>query len=137
MLKKFFIVFLAFICLLSTGVINKTPIFKNYSKNYELYLGQSSSNAQIVHASEKTFLFAQEIFGESFKCEKNEFNLQDFFDSYNARLIKIERVGETVSYYAYSPKIKYRAHIFGQVVNLHVAVDKQVTVGSPLIYGSF
>ena len=137
MFKKILIFALAISLMFLVGFSNQTLLFSKYSNKHEIYINSNSSNAQIVQIENKNLFNLNGVYGESFKAEKENFSLDALLKEYGARLIKTEIVGDIVCYYAYSPKIKYRAFISGQAVNLHVAVSNQVTVGSPLIFGGF
>ena len=137
MFKRIGAILLAALCLLSVGGANKTPIFKDYATEFEVYIGEATSAAQIVSVTESDFRFVSSVCGESFKAEKEDFNLEKFLSEFSARIIFTEEIAEGVSYYAYSPKIKYRQTVKGQTVNLQVFIGKQVTVGAPIICGSF
>lgn len=137
MIKKLLVVIFAILCLSSVKVANSQPIFKGYADSFELYLGGQKSGVEIVRASINLFPFIHNVCGESFKMEAANFNLETFFKQFNAQILFIEEISEGICYYAYSPKIKYRQQVLGEIVNLHVFVGKQITVGSPIIYGSF
>ncbi len=137
MLKKTLVFFLAIICLIVGYFINNKPVFANYSDRLEVYLNSRSSQAQIVSVTPSDYLYLKNVRGESFKCEREEFNLQNFLSEFSAKLIFSEELENGISYYAYSPKIKYQITLNGQKINLQIFIGKIVTVGSPMIFGSF
>ena len=137
MFKKPLIFALAISLIFLVGFSNQTLLFSKYSTTHEIYIKSNSSNAQIIQIENKNLINLNGVYGESFKIEKENFSVDALLKEYGARLVKTETVGDIVCYYAYSPKIKYRAFLSGQAVNLHVAISNQVTVGSPLIFGSF
>lgn len=137
MFKKLTIILLSVLCAMNFGVTNAKPLFKGYADCYELYVHGNNNAVEIVSANDRLYPFINNVFGESFKMDIADFNLDEFLKNFDARLLFTERIEQGVSYYAYSPKIAYRQQVFGQTVNLHVFVGGQVTVGSPLIYGSF
>lgn len=138
MIKKVFVFVISAIIILSLFVFNKMPIFANYANSYEAYLTDFSCSNKIINVNKFAYPFMFNIKGESAVLEKETFNLQTFLTDLNAKVVDIES-GETYTcYYAYSPDIKKTKVINGQAVNLHIAItDKQVKVGSPIIYGSF
>lgn len=138
MCKKIALCLICVLVLSLTIFTNKTPIFKGYANNFELYLNSPSSLANIVSANSFSYAKYKNICGESFNVDKNEFDLQKFLSDFCASLIYTEELEHGVSYYLYSKKIKYRTTLFGSVINLHVFVsNSSITVGSPLILGSF
>lgn len=64
---------------------------------------------------------------------------EDVLEKYRARLVRRETAAGVTSWYAYSPDLPFRVTLFGETVNLHVALrqDGAVKVGSPIIFGSF
>ncbi len=137
MLKKLFSLIVATIILFSVSVINSKPVFHGYAKTFEVYIGDNSSNAKIVSVSKKDFFLMSNICGQSFIADKETFDLNDFLEEFGAKIICVEKIKEGVSYYAYSPKIKYKNMLSGKPVNLQIFIGETVKVGSPMIYGSF
>ncbi len=137
MFKRLMLLFLAVTILLAFLSLNSRPVFSDYSNKIELYFNSSSSMAQIVNIDSFNKQFFFSVRGESFKVDKQAFDLENFLKEFSALMVFVEEIEEGVSYYAYSPKIKYRAKILGKTVNLHIFLGKQITVGSPLIFGSF
>lgn len=114
-----------------------TPVFDDYASEHELYLSAGSTGETITVTTAQYYLYSG-ICGESCKIEKADFDLDRFFLEMDAKVVFIEKVKGVVSYYCYSPCVKYKKLLYGKVVNLHVAVaESQVTVGAPIIYGSF
>ena len=86
----------------------------------------------------KDYRFIKDVTGESVKISNLGFDVNEFFEKYNAKIVFTETTDGVVSYYGYSKDIKYQTTIGGKRINLHVAVTKDsVTVGAPIIYGSF
>ena len=138
MLKKITVFLMCILLLSSTFFINKTPIFNAYASNFELYLNSPTSNALFVRADALSYPFYKNIYGECFKISSSDFDVENFLKDFSATIILEEQVEHGVSYYAYSNQIKYRTVLFNKLINLHVFVSKNsVTVGSPLILGSF
>ena len=114
-----------------------TPVFFRYSDSLEISLG-SSSSAKLVRVPVLESLFINNIRGESFKVDVAEFDLYNFIKEFNASVIFVEKTEQGVGYYAYSPNIRYKERVKGRTVNLHIFVaEKEITVGSPIIYGGF
>ncbi len=114
-----------------------TPVFFKYTDSLEISLGNSSS-AKLVRVTALESLFINNIHGESFKVDVAEFDFNNFIKEFNASVVLVERTGQGVGYYAYSPNIRYKERVKGRTVNLHIFIaEKEVTVGSPIIYGGF
>ena len=136
MFKRLCVIIVAVMLIISGYFVNSRPVFVEYSNNFEVYLNSASSSAQIAN-TKFGFFGVKNIRGESFKIDIEDFNMEDFLNDYSARIVFVEEIEQGVSYYAYSPKIKYRTKLFGQTINLHIFIGKQVTIGAPLIFGSF
>ena len=68
----------------------------------------------------------------------NEEIAQEIAARYEAKILFIEEVGGTVSYYAYTARWQDGLWINGQKVNLHIALGKEVlAVGTPIIFDGF
>lgn len=133
MLKKILLILISACLVLSFTYLNSTDLFSQGEKTYYLY--NHSSTASIV--KEKSFLGINTV-GESTVILNENFNLAGFLVGNNARKVFTEELNELTVYYCYSPKIKRYKVIKGQKINLQIAVRKSVvTVGSPLIYGSY
>ena len=84
------------------------------------------------------FFFLKNIRGESVSLKKENFDLNEFLSDMNAEVVFVEQTEEMNLYYAYSPNLKYKKIVDGRLVNVQIAIAKErVTVGSPLIFGSF
>ena len=137
MFRKISAVLIAVSLLLLVSVSVKSPVFKEYAKELEVYSGENSSLASILTIATDEFYQIKNVKGESFKVRNKEFNVEEFLLSFSARVVFTEEIKQGTSYYAYSPKISYRAVIKGKVINLQIVVGDEITVGSPIIYGSF
>ena len=113
----------------------KSPVFKSYASEYELYLTAGSFGDNIAYATDKDFKDYTKIKGEScFVAVSYEQVLKDFAATH----IYSEETAEGTSYYAYSPRIKYKVCIDGEAVNIHYFAGKtHVKLGTPIIFGSF
>ena len=75
--------------------------------------------------------------GESFTAPLN-YDYKKLLEELNAKIVMTEDASEGNSYYAYSKKIRYCKTINDKKINLHIFVGKTgITVGTPIIYGSF
>ncbi len=138
MLKKVLVFFSAIIIITSLFFIGNEPVFNSYAKNYEIYLDSCSNSKKIINVNNRDCASVLGKKGESVYVEKQTFELHSFLLEMSARVIFIEEIEGKVSYYAYSPKIKYIQQVKGHNINLQIVVgDNMVKVGSPLIYGSF
>ena len=114
-----------------------TPVFFRCTDSLEISLGNSSS-AKLVRVTALESLFINNIQGESFKVEVDKFDFNNFIKEFNASVVLVEKTEQGVGYYAYSPTIRYKESIKGRTVNLHIFIaEKEVTVGTPIIYGGF
>lgn len=137
MFKRLVVMALSIALIGTIGVFNNKPIFNDYASCYEVYVGTQSSNAKIISVTKNTYSLIHNKVGESCKIN-GVFYLREFLSSMNAELVFKEDTEEGTSYYAYSNRIRYKRTVCGKVVNLHVFIGKSgVTVGSPIIYGSF
>ncbi len=137
MLKKVCALLAVLISLAVIGSGNSSSVFLGYADKFEVCLSHGS-NGQILSVNETDLRFLTAIKGESFKVSKNSFDLDVFLSEFNGKVLIVERIESGTSYYGYSPKIKYRKIMNGMTINFHVFVgDKTVTVGAPVIYGSF
>ncbi len=138
MFKKISVCLTCALLVFCTCFVNRVPVFKDYASELEVYLNSRDSTADFVTVPVTNFVFLNNIYGESFKTNKEEFDLQNFLEDFSATLINTEQTSYGVSYYAFSKKIKYRTTLFNRPINLHVFISSDtVTVGSPLISGSF
>ena len=138
MLKKMIIFPCCLLFVISVYSFNNNPLFSRYAEKFEIYLLNASSTAQIVQVSEKEFKSFKGIKGESCKIKDEEFSIKKFFSEFNATIIFEEKTNFGISYYGFSPTIKYKKEIHNKIINLHVFVgESEITVGSPIIFGSF
>lgn len=136
MFKRTFTVILCMIALVLPLFSARQPLFVAFADRYYVSYVNGSTQPQSVGKSE--FLFLSALKGESVFVEKNSFSLQEFLQYFNAKIVLEEQIEEGISYYAYSPKIKYRACVNEKTVNLHVFIaEDYVALGAPIIFGSF
>ena len=136
MFKKAFIVLFCAVFILSVYLLNAEPVFDG--EKIEVYTVSGSSNALIKTVDKYEYLFLPTVKGDSVRLNADGFDVLKLLNDYDAKMIMIERLDGVECYYAYSSKIRYREIIGGKRVNLQIAVRGEiVTVGSPIIYGSF
>ncbi len=138
MLKKTAVAFaICFVLLISWGENNK-PVFFDYADSYEVYRESNSSSAKMLNAGALEIMFMSGKTGESCQISIEGFDVDRFLEDFNAEVCFVEKTATTLSYYAYSKRIPYRQTVRGKKVNLHVCIGESVvTLGSPIIYGSF
>lgn len=137
MFKKICVLLCAFLLLAGLWLSVK-PVFYKQSDRLEIYLKSSSSNAVITRMDSFESLFLTGIKGESFKREKDGFELSDFLGEFNAVEVFRETTEEGTSVYAYSSDIRYCVKLRDKKVNLQVFTGKsQITIGTPLIFGGY
>lgn len=138
MFKKLCAIFLAFFVLSWAFTVNDKPVFGAYAERFELYLLDNSSSAYIVSVSKDEYSAYKKIMGESCKVDKQNFSISDFLFDMGATLIFVEENEFGTSYFGFSPKIKYKKSTSGGTINLHVFIgESEVSIGSPVIFGSF
>lgn len=105
------------------------------------YLDSASSQSLI-----KSKLTAWDIFrvqGESVcftidEREEKEVYARSLVKSLGGKILFIEEIDDTISFYAYIPTWGKGISINGRKVNLHIAVSAQICkVGTPIIFGGF
>ena len=139
MLKRLTVLFLCALTLIGCWWVNSNELFDGLNGiTTELYEHKNSSSAQISLASHLDYRFSTNKYGEACVVDRKDFCLAEFLSDFNASLIFTERLSHGVSYYAYSPQIKYSKNINGKKINIHVFVgDQNVKVASPIIFGSY
>ncbi len=121
--------------LLNFSVYNSKPALGGIGYNLKVY---ATSNSSKIIELDLSRCKTADIKSETCEISVEDFNLEDILSSLNAKIVCLEEISEGVSYYAFSPKIKYRGFILGKQVNLHIFVKNSgVKIGSPLIYESF
>ena len=138
MLKKFSYIILAVFVAVLVSVYNSKPLFFGLNENYVVYKVDGSSCAVQTVIDTLYYPFMARVKGESCKIERLGFDVKSFFDRYNAEIVFTENLEGVTCYYGFSDDINFCSMLNGKLVNLHVAVAKDyVTVGSPIIFGSF
>lgn len=114
---------------------DKPPVFKAYAEEYEIYLSSGSFGDNIVKTAEKNLGVFPKIKGES--CEI-AVSYGQVLEDFSATHLFSEETADGTSYYAYSPKIKYKTYINGKAVNIqYFSGETHNVVGTPMIFGSF
>ena len=113
----------------------KSPAFRAYANEYEIYLSTGSFGDNIVRTDEKGFTAFTKVKGESCRVTVSyEKVLKDF----SAKHLFTEKTADGESYYAYSPKLKYKVILKGKAVNIqYYNGGGQKVLGTPMIFGSF
>ncbi len=138
MLKKLGGVISLLIIVLAVMVINAQPVFKDYASEYEVYLNDASSLAEIRKVDKLEYYFLRGVKGESVTLSAKGFELESILSDFGARVVFTENLSNATVYYAYSPKIKSQKTVRGEKINLQVAISgERVVLGAPLIFGSF
>ena len=128
---KSFMCFIVAICFLLITSAYIKPKFSNYASDITLYAYGYSSNAKRVN---ENILHT----GESFTLSKGQIDVEKFLQDYSAEILFVEETQEGTSYYAYTKKLNTEKIIKGQKINLHIFIGKStISVGTPIIYGSF
>ena len=135
MYKKIAVLFAIVLIIGITFLSAAQPIFKGYAEEFTYYYNSYSSKSQ----SEKVrgLTLKRGKCGESFVADKG-FDVEKLVSDFRAEAVRVEKAGEVTSLYYYTDKIPYFKTIGGKKINLHVAIDNDtVTVGTPIIFGSF
>ena len=122
-------VFLAGILLQNACVLRRLRGERNF------YVYSASSQAKMQTALQPLDVFFKT--GESVWLDEpiDAYALMQYF---NAEVVYIERVGDTVSYYGFSPDLPRGIVLQGKAVNLHIAVSPRgCAVGTPIIFGGY
>ena len=112
----------------------------NFSGERVFYLYSPSSQAQIK--TKISIIDGFFVRGESVKINLDgvvaERKAEEILSSFNAEVLFTEQAGQTLSYYAYAPKLGGGILLNGKKINLHIAFsDSQCVVGTPIIFGGF
>ena len=59
-------------------------------------------------------------------------------DTFRAEILFVEEVGDTLSFYAFSPNLPRGIMLYGEKINLHIAISTRgCVVGSPIIFDGY
>lgn len=142
MFNKIVIGILSIALIFSISITSKKPVFYGYADSFEVYLYENSSLAKMVNIKASEYPFLQKVKGESFKTNHNSFNLTEFLTNIKGNIVFTEEIEEGSSIYVFSNNIKYRKVLNENIVNIQIFIPNDIensliTVGSPIIYGSF
>lgn len=139
---KNFAVFMVAVILGVLAFVCTCERFSALSGEKVFYLNSASS--QGLRKQTLSFLDLGNVKGESVRVELNGEDSEAFakriIKKYNAKLICVERVAGTTSYYAYTPNWSNGVSINGRKVNLHVAFSGNsniCVVGNPIIFDGY
>ena len=136
-MKRLTMFFLAAAMVLAALYLPKSPAFDETGV-YTLYRYSASSLSTQENLTGGVIFNARSVEGESVMYLSDAFSLSELLEKYDADLLFSEQAGDVICYYAYSPALSYRATLYGVTVNLQIAVENQrITLGTPLIFGSF
>ncbi len=118
------------------GVCRLSAIFGERT----FYLDSLSSQALVKRDLTLTDLFR--VRGESvaFATDEGEALVERLLDVYKGKLLFTEKACGVAAYYIYVPAWGDGVALYGQRVNLHIAIDEaagRCAVGTPLIFGGF
>lgn len=112
----------------------KKPVFGAYATEFELYTSVGSFGANIVSATDKNYRSFSGIKGES--CYVNV-SYERVLDDFSATHVFSEETEYGTSYYAYSPRLKYKVYLNGKAVNIHYHAGERNKLGTPIIFGGY
>ncbi|MBO4251787.1 MAG: hypothetical protein J5911_03890 [Clostridia bacterium] len=131
----FFLSIVLFVFCFYALYAERSPVFRGYATEYELYLKAGSFGEGTVYATDKDYYEYLNVKGES--CFVNA-SYEQLLRDFNATHIFIETTAAGESRYAYSPRIRYKIYIGGRAVNIHYfTCESYAKVGTPIIYGGF
>lgn len=112
-----------------------SPVFEK-GESYEVSYGASSS-AQTKRTDMPLFeKLTGAVAGESVRYTGNRYEV--IREKFGATLLFTEEACGVVNYYLYSPVLGGGVELYGQRVNLHIAVSSgQTAAGTPIIFGGF
>lgn len=109
------------------------PKLLEYSEKVETYFIKDGSDCVIKTVKKGETAFLKK--GES--CEIS-LSAEEILKKLDVIVRRIEITNGIVSYYGYTEKFNYSVNLYGEIINVHVAVDKDVVrLGTPIIYGSY
>jgi len=131
------------VVLLSSGVLLLANVsrFPMLSGERIFYLNSASSQGLRSETIELSSLFS--VRGESVRFmladeKQGELVVQQIFTMLHAEVLCVEHACGVTSYYGYTPNFSDGVYIYGQKINLHVAVcGARLVVGTPIIFDGF
>lgn len=127
-------------CALFAAAVSAFPL-----ENADYYLYSPSSQAQMkknLTLAELPYLQGQSgvytLEEEGLEGLSAEQIAKKIEKEFGAKLLFTEEACGAVCFYCYSPRIPQSVQLYGQRVNLHIAVRQEtVAVGMPLIFGGY
>ena len=110
---------------------------------YTFYCNSASSQAKIVRCYSGCAVFYKYILGDCLTGESVTYrdggSVESVLEEYAAAVLFEEDVDGVTNYYCYSSAFPYETELYGERVNLHIAIDASgaVSLGTPLIFGGF
>lgn len=110
---------------------------------YTFYCNSASSQAKIVNCYSGCAVFYKYILGDSLTGERVTYqggrSVESVLEEYAAAVLFTEDTDGVKNYYCYSSAFPYATELYGETVNLHIAVNASgsVALGTPLIFGGF
>lgn len=141
-MKAFYILVLTVVVLIGmsslVGVQNMLP---EGASEAEVYIAnQNKMTICCINPEQLGNTLQQEgdVLGFAIRYELGKVSENQLLSSLKAQVVKVERVGDITLYYAYSHRMSNTVKVDGKKVNVQIAVtDSAITVGSPLIMGSY
>lgn len=129
---------LALLTAAAIAVLPQRLVFRG-GESYRFYLGDTSKNCREVcadgNAAPLTRLTLKEVNGES--AVYTTLDIEKFLDEVGGEILFKEELTDSVNYYC-KANLPYSVTLYGQEVNLHICVKKDVTiVASPVIFGGY
>lgn len=157
-MKKIFSMYILFLLLLSFLLVlpNKNPVFavsKDKNAKYCFYTTNSSQtikNAKITKNGSMTIITCDsndvykikpqlvDVQGESLSFLGTKNDALNYLNNFNHNVVLSEIIENIVVIYAYCPQIENYVYVNNEKVNIQLAFnDGKITVGTPMILGSF
>ena len=135
-LKKLTCIVFSIIIIAIFYAVYTRPCLFEYSKKVTIYSKNGSFSDGIKVISRESYFSTDKIYGESIVVDG--LSVDAIFKEFDANIIKVEQVDNITCYYGYTSRLPYEIKLFGDKVNLHVAVDgDKIILGTPLIFGSY
>ncbi len=110
------------------------------AETYTFFCGTSSADCREIRTAENfslTKALLNDVCGECAVYSAENFVLEDFLANYNAEVIFIETLTDSVNYYC-TADLPYSTRLYGRQISLHVCVkDGAVLAASPIIFGGY
>ena len=133
---------LALCLLFATFLYAKETVLLSKTQGARTFYLDSASSQSLIK-TELALSDLPRVRGESvfFVCEGKDCEkdvAQQIFKKYGGTVTFVEAASGVVSYYGYAADLGKPILLYGQAINLHVAVgENRVAVGTPIIFGGF